>query len=152
MIETYYSSTNPEDLATQVDLITASSGNWASCVRIVEPISRKTLHLYELENNEHALSMCIVNFDNRDETYVCVGSIKDYQVHPNRNNSVCYITTFLLNEKTSTLELVHKTEIFEIPGALHAHKGKLLAGCGTFLRYYEFGKKKLLLKAEVKGL
>lgn len=116
-------------------MITASSGNWASCVRIVEPISRKTLHLYELENNEHALSMCILNFENKDETYICVGSIKDYQVHPNRNNSVCYITTFLLNEKTNQLELVHKTEIFEIPGALHAHKGKLLVKLINFLTW-----------------
>ena len=38
MIEKYYKLANPEDLATQVDLIPASSGNWASCVRIVEPI------------------------------------------------------------------------------------------------------------------
>lgn len=77
-IDKYYSSVNAEDLATQVDLITASSGNWAACVRIIEPISRKTVHLYELDNNEHALSMCIVNFEGRDETYLCVGSIKDF--------------------------------------------------------------------------
>ncbi|EAR85077.1 splicing factor 3B subunit 3 (macronuclear) [Tetrahymena thermophila SB210] len=152
LIEQYYSNQNKGDLATQVDLLTAPSGNWASCVRIVDPVTRKTLNIYELENNEHALSMCMVNFDNKDETYVCVGTVKDYQVHPNRNFSVCYINTFQLNEKLNTLELLHKTEIFEIPGALHAHKGKLLAGCGTFLRYYELGKKKLLKKAEIKGL
>jgi len=109
-----------------VELVPAPSGNWASCVRVIEPISRKTQYLHEFENNEHTLSLAIVNFEGKDETYICVGSIKDYQVHPARNNSVCYITTFLLNEKTCTLELVHKTEVFEIPGALTAHKGKLL--------------------------
>ncbi|EGR33979.1 splicing factor subunit 130kda, putative [Ichthyophthirius multifiliis] len=50
------------------------------------------------------------------------------------------------------LKLIHKTEVDDIPGSLHAHKGKLLAGCGTFLRYYDIGKKKLLKKSEVKGL
>jgi hypothetical protein len=42
------------------------------------------------------------------------------------------------------LELLHKTQVEGIPGALAAFKGRLLAGVGPVLRLYELGKKKLL--------
>jgi hypothetical protein len=50
------------------------------------------------------------------------------------------------------LELLHKTQIEGIPGALAAFKGRLLAGVGPVLRLYELGKKKLLRKCEYKQL
>jgi len=40
----------------------APVGSWASCIRIFEPIERRTLDLVELENNEQAISMVITNF------------------------------------------------------------------------------------------
>lgn len=50
------------------------------------------------------------------------------------------------------LELLHKTQLEGIPGALAAFKGRLLAGVGPVLRLYELGKKKLLRKCEYKQL
>lgn len=46
------------------------------------------------------------------------------------------------------LELVHKTAVGGIPGALAAFKGRLLAGVGPIVRLYDLGKKKLLRKSE----
>ena len=46
------------------------------------------------------------------------------------------------------LELVHKTAVGGIPGALAAFKGRLLVGVGPILRLYDMGKKKLLRKSE----
>lgn len=46
------------------------------------------------------------------------------------------------------LELLHKTKVDGIPGALAPFKGRLLAGIETTVRLYELGKKKLLRKCE----
>lgn len=46
------------------------------------------------------------------------------------------------------LELVHKTAVGGIPGALAAFKGRLLAGVGPIVRLYDLGRKKLLRKSE----
>eukprot|EP00343_Euplotes_focardii_P010237 CAMPEP_0205827222 /NCGR_PEP_ID=MMETSP0206-20130828/31278_1 /ASSEMBLY_ACC=CAM_ASM_000279 /TAXON_ID=36767 /ORGANISM="Euplotes focardii, Strain TN1" /LENGTH=178 /DNA_ID=CAMNT_0053127915 /DNA_START=137 /DNA_END=669 /DNA_ORIENTATION=+ len=40
----------------------AGNGKWASCIRIVDPVALETTHLLELEDNEAAFSMCIVEF------------------------------------------------------------------------------------------
>jgi splicing factor 3B subunit 3 len=55
-------------------------------------------------------------------------------------------------EQGQRLELLHKTQLEGIPGALAAFKGRLLAGVGPVLRLYELGKKKLLRKCEYKQL
>jgi len=48
------------------------------------------------------------------------------------------------------LELLHKTETDDVPLAVMAFQGKLVAGVGKALRIYDLGKKKLLRKAENK--
>ncbi len=50
------------------------------------------------------------------------------------------------------LELIHKTPVGGIPGALTSYKGRLLAGVGNALRIYDMGKKKLLRKSEYRSL
>ena len=37
----------------------AQQGKWASCIRVVEPTTRQTLSLFELEDNEAAIEMTI---------------------------------------------------------------------------------------------
>lgn len=55
-------------------------------------------------------------------------------------------------DRGTRLELLHKTQVEGIPGALAPFKGKLLAGVGPVLRMYELGKKKLLRKCEYRQL
>ena len=55
---------------------------------------------------------------------------------------------YRLVENGRKLELVHKTAVGGIPGALAAFKGRLLAGVGPIVRLYDLGKKKLLRKSE----
>lgn len=50
----------------------------------------------------------------------------------------------------AALELVHKTEIDDVPLALMAFQGRLVAGVGKALRIYDIGKKKMLRKVENK--
>jgi len=37
-------------------------GKWASCVRVVNPVELKTLDVFEIENNEAAISCYITTF------------------------------------------------------------------------------------------
>ena len=53
-------------------------------------------------------------------------------------------------EGGNKLELLHKTPVEDIPGAIHAFQGRVLIGVGRFLRIYDLGKKKLLRKCENK--
>jgi len=55
-------------------------------------------------------------------------------------------------DRGQRLELLHKTQLEGIPGALAAFKGRLLSGVGPVLRLYELGKKKLLRKCEYRQL
>lgn len=48
------------------------------------------------------------------------------------------------------MELVHKTEVDEVPSAICGFQGRLLVGVGRMLRLYDMGKKKLLRKCENK--
>jgi splicing factor 3B subunit 3 len=55
-------------------------------------------------------------------------------------------------DRGARLELLHKTQLEGIPGALTAFKGRLLAGVGPVLRLFELGRKKLLRKCEYRQL
>jgi hypothetical protein len=61
-------------------------------------------------------------------------------------------TACRLLDNCQKLELMHKTALDGIPGALAAFKGRLLAGVGPVLRLYELGKRKLLRKCEYRQL
>ena len=59
-----------------------------------------------------------------------------------------YVRLYRMVDNGRRLELVHKTAVGGIPGALAAFKGRLLVGVGPILRLYDMGKKKLLRKSE----
>jgi splicing factor 3B subunit 3 len=58
-------------------------GHWASCIRIMDPVSGNTLELLELSENEAAFSICTCKFSHiSEETFVVVGTAKDMTLHP----------------------------------------------------------------------
>lgn len=59
-----------------------------------------------------------------------------------------FVRLYRLIDNGQRLELVHKTAMGGIPGALAAFKGRLLVGVGPIVRLYDMGKKKLLRKSE----
>ena len=75
--------------------------------------------------------------------------VENYYIDPKSFTS-CYIDTYLINSK-GKLELFHRTPIEDMPYSLASYKGKLLVGVGHNLRLYELGKKKLLIKSEMRG-
>ncbi|CED84295.1 pre-mrna-splicing factor rse1 [Phaffia rhodozyma] len=126
----------------------ADAGQWASCIRVVDPIESTTLSMLDLDENEAAFSIAVVPFASREgETLLVVGTAKDTFLSP-RSCSSGYFRTYTLKDDGKALELLHITEVDDIPTCLMAFQGRLMAGVGKALRIYDIGKKKLLRKCE----
>jgi len=90
-----------------------------------------------------------VKFAGRDDQYVVVGTVKDLQLRP-RSLTCGYLLLYKLSHTGDQLELVHRTEVDDLPAAIAPFQGRLLVGVGRYLRIYDYGKKKLLRKCENK--
>jgi splicing factor 3B subunit 3 len=129
----------------------AESERWVSCIRILDPRSRDTTCLLELQGNEAAVSICSVNFHHKEHgTLLAVGSAKGLQFWPKRTLAGGFIHIYKFVDEGKSLELFHKTQVEEVPLALCQFQGRLLAGVGSVLRLYDLGKRKLLRKCENK--
>ncbi|KAF3854455.1 hypothetical protein F7725_022510 [Dissostichus mawsoni] len=105
----------------------AGAGQWASLVRLINPIQGTTLDLVQLEQNEAAFSVAVCRFPNTgDDWYVLVGVARD----------------MILNPRSTPVE--------DVPLAIAPFQGRILVGVGKLLRIYDLGKKKLLRKCENK--
>ncbi|ESO03752.1 hypothetical protein HELRODRAFT_100012 [Helobdella robusta] len=130
----------------------AGAGMWASVIRIVNPANQRTLFKLALEQNEAAFSIALVKFAVRpDEDFLLVGVVRDLVLNP-RSVGSGSVHVYKIISGGEKLELLHKTPVDEVPGAIMGFKGKVLIGVGRFLRLYELGKKKLLRKCENKHI
>lgn len=137
------------------------AGKWASCIRVISPFQGDTLQQIELEENEAAFSIALVQFRNNphsadsNEQFVAVGTGKDVTLAPRTcSGGFIHLYRFVQaeggDEQNQKLELIHKTAVDDVPMALLGFQGRLLAGVGKALRIYDVGKKKLLRKCETK--
>mmetsp|Transcript_24270 Transcript_24270/g.47531 ORF Transcript_24270/g.47531 Transcript_24270/m.47531 type:complete len:1062 (+) Transcript_24270:1-3186(+) len=133
------------------DLMRAPKGKWASCIRIVDPTTLETVFIEELDNNEAAFSVAILQFE-KDQTswYLCVGTVKDLILAP-RQHSQGSIHVYKFAPDNKSFKLVHKTPVHDVPLAMTAFHKRLLVGVERYLRIYDLGKKKLLRKCENKN-
>ncbi|OJA18672.1 hypothetical protein AZE42_08861, partial [Rhizopogon vesiculosus] len=128
----------------------AAAGNWASAIRIIDPVEGRTIQTITLDNNEAAFSLAFVPFSTRNnEVHLVVGTAQDTFLSP-RSCTSGFLRTYRFTQDGVGLELLHKTETDDVPLAVMAFQGRLVAGVGKALRIYEMGKKKLLRKAENK--
>ncbi|KAH9839239.1 CPSF A subunit region-domain-containing protein [Rhodofomes roseus] len=129
----------------------APAGTWASCIRIINPVDAKTVNVLPLDENESAFSIAVVPFAaNGGELHLVVGTAQDTFIAP-RSCTTGWIRTYRFTEDGTNLELLHKTDTNDVPLAVMAFQGRLVAGVGKALRLYDMGKKKLLRKVENKS-
>lgn len=132
--------------------VSAGATHWASCLRVVHGPRAQMVFSCELEEDEAALSLAFVPFASADnELFLVVGTAVGASVAPRRCRAA-YLHTYRLHKGGQELELLHKTEVDDVPLALHSFHGRLLAGVGSALRIYELGRKKLLRKCENRQL
>ena len=128
----------------------AGIGQWASMVRILDPISGTTLDTVSLEQNEAAFSIAIVKFTQcGDVPYLLVGLARNLILNP-KSCPGGAIHTYQIHEEGKRLQLIHVTPVEDIPYGIAPFQGKVMISVGKSLRLYEMGKKKLLRKCENK--
>ena len=133
----------------------AGAGMWASCLRVMDPVSGETLQQVNFEQNEAAVSVALVKFGAYSEvTYLLVGVAKDLQLAP-RQAAGGFVYTYRVcrpgvDQGQDSIVQVHKTTMDDVPYAMCPFQGKVLVGVGKLLRLYDLGKKKLLRKSENK--
>lgn len=132
----------------QVGVPKLHAGAWGSCVRIIEPVKLETLEVVEFDN-QCALSVLVSTFDEVEGDILLVGTARNYVPKP-KSFSECYIHAYAFVDGGRRLEYLHSTQVEDLPYSLCAYKGKLIAGVGTTLRMFTYGKKKLLKKCEMK--
>eukprot|EP00775_Hariotina_reticulata_P013008 gene13008-13137_t len=139
----------------QFGALVGAPGQWASCIRLVDPAELSTRTVLELDGSEAITSMCLVKFEGQGvpdtSLLLAVGTAEQMTYFPT-SCTAGYIRLYKILDRGQRLELLHKTQLEGIPGALAAFKGRLLSGVGPVLRLYELGKKKLLRKCEYRQL
>jgi hypothetical protein len=98
----------------------------------------------------HMHSLATVIFKGKEnDLHLVVGTVKDMKLAP-RSFSAAFIHVYRFVHNHTALEMVHKTQVNDVPLALTAFQNRLLAGVGKSLRIYDLGKRKLLRKCENK--
>lgn len=131
----------------------AGLGCWASQIKIMNPLTSSIVSSVQLPQDEAAVSLSMLKFTERggEMWFVVVGVVKKLILAP-RSCESAHLLTYALLDNFSRLELVHKTPVEDVPGAMAPFEGRLLVGVGKLLRIYDLGKKKLLRKCENKHL
>jgi len=126
---------------------------WASCIRLMNPITGATVQVINLEQNDAATSIALCKFPHMDpsSTFLLVGVAKDYQLSP-RVVAGGSIHVYRITHGGQGLELIHRTAVDEVPYAICPFQNKVLIGVGRLLRLYDLGRKKLLRKCENKHI
>lgn len=146
---------NAELAVEQFGQPVAGLGNWASCLRVINPLSGETIEFMDLEDNEAAfryfvflkVSIALCEFKNYPgERFLILGTAKGLQVSPRKCiGGYMHVYRFGADCK---LSLMHSTEVEDSPLAMMGFHGRLLVGIGKYVRIYELGMKKLLRKCE----
>ncbi len=75
----------------------AGAGMWASCLRVMDPVSGETVQHIAFEQNEAAVSLALVKFGAYPDTlYLLVGVARDLQLVP-RQAAGGFIYTYRVN-------------------------------------------------------
>ncbi|KAK3816058.1 MAG: putative spliceosomal protein sap [Benniella sp.] len=127
-------------------------GKWASLVRILNPSTGETTFKLDLEHNEAAFSLAVLNFAvDAGELFLAVGTASDLTLAP-KSLASGFIHIYKFVNDGLGPEFVHKTAVEDVPHALLHFQGRLLAGIGRILRIYDLGKRKLLRKCENRSI
>ncbi|KAI9487668.1 MAG: CPSF A subunit region-domain-containing protein [Benjaminiella poitrasii] len=140
--------------------VRSTAGKWASCIQLIEPFQSKVIQTIELEENEAAFSVAMVQFHTNphasdpSEQFVVVGTGQNVVLSP-RSCTAGYLRVYRVvqgEDGNLHLNFIHRTPLDDVPHALLAFQGRLLVGAGKALRIYDIGKKKMLRKCETKTL
>ncbi|KAF0988259.1 hypothetical protein HZS_5237, partial [Henneguya salminicola] len=142
-------------LEGDADSAKAGIGKWASLIRVFDPIKRETLDLHEFAQDEGLHCMTLGRFTNRLVDHcLIVGTSSGLILNPRVSKGGAFYTFVIqfFQDGNVRLQIMHRTPLDEVPGAVLAFHGRVVAGVGNLLRIYDLGKQKLLKKCENKRI
>lgn len=87
---------------------TAGPGQWASAVRVIDPLNNQSTYSFDLDENEAAFSVAVVPFVERGgENFLVVGTAVETTFSP-RSVKEGYLRVFAIKDEGRTLEFLHK--------------------------------------------
>lgn len=130
----------------------APAGHWGSLVRVLDPLANNTIQTLELDEDEAAFSLAICWFERMGGNVptLVVGTGVKTTLLP-KTCKEGWLRVYEIKDDGRRLEFMQKTRTDDVPLAVAAFQGFLLAGVGKSLRLYEMGKKALLRKCENNG-
>ncbi|XP_055389002.1 splicing factor 3B subunit 3-like [Condylostylus longicornis] len=134
----------------QVGTFRAGPGKWGSCVRVVHPLTSKTICKYSLDVDEAAFCSVACRFWEFDSPCLVVGTAYNMTLRP-RNCPKASIKVFAYNSDYK-LHLIHSTPVESAPLALCAWDGRLIVSLGKKIRIYSLGRRRLLKKCEFRAI
>jgi splicing factor 3B subunit 3 len=126
--------------------VPGEGGKWASCLRIWDPVKGDTVDRVEMPDNEAAFSVITMEFaEKTGEAFVVVGTARDLSYHP-KSLTAGVVRVYRMLDAGKKLQLLHTTELDDVPYAMAAFHGRLLVAVGGSVHMYSWGKKRLLKK------
>jgi splicing factor 3B subunit 3 len=159
-LEDCYSETNKiqslEEKTAHYEQFGFPIGNpstWSSCLRIIDPRKMLSIFCTELDNDEAAISMTLIEYNQTENSnkILALSTARDLSLTP-RKAAEWFIRLYRITCDGTKMELIHKTGLEDSPTSLAPFYGRLLVGVGTILRLYDIGKKRLLRKCEFKQI
>ncbi|RKP38629.1 CPSF A subunit region-domain-containing protein [Dimargaris cristalligena] len=133
----------------------ATNPAWTSCLRIINPLSGETSWMHQFDPDEAAFGMGLVIFSSEAtepaSPLILVGAARGFS-QTTQKSLAAFIYAFRFNADGTTLELLHKTEVDEIPRVIIPFQGRALVGMGPLLRIYDLGKRKMLRKCQSRAI
>lgn len=130
--------------------IDSEADRWRSSILLINPNTGQHLKEVQYESNVAAFCITLATFGT-SSAYIHVGVALDYKLRT-RAFSANEIHTYLLANRGTDLQLIHKTSCEATPRAMCPFQERLVVGLGRILRIYDMGKKKLLRKCESKQI
>ena len=78
----------------QLGPLKGAAGQWASCVRAIDPATATTTAVLELDSNEGAVSMALCNFNSpgNEGTYLAVGTAQGLAFNPRQADGALFVS------------------------------------------------------------
>jgi splicing factor 3B subunit 3 len=150
-----------EDSGVLGSMSVSGKGRWASCVRLLNPLTLETRAMIDMDTrNEAAVAATCVRFYQLKDSRPClvVATAVNQQITPKRKAEKLLLKTYLYDDQFVP-KLVHTTSVENggVVLAMAEFEGRLLVSFSpnskgiAILRLYELGKKQLLKKSEYRN-
>eukprot|EP01028_Stygiella_incarcerata_P012604 TRINITY_DN7926_c0_g1_i1.p1 TRINITY_DN7926_c0_g1~~TRINITY_DN7926_c0_g1_i1.p1 ORF type:complete len:1261 (+),score=358.49 TRINITY_DN7926_c0_g1_i1:117-3785(+) len=138
-------------------------GQWVSRIRLIDVEKEEAVQTIEMEEDVSIQSMCLSTDASyrgmslevmtleaipSGDPFLVIGGTRKLKLRPKMVGESSFIRVYGFLKGGRILELVHETEVEDIPQAIAAFRDRIIVGVGQILRMYEIGKKQCLRKTE----